>query len=110
GPVLEHLLEPAELGDVELRVGDGPVVAEEDADLGVPLDPGHRVDHDALGHCGPLGVLIPSYTRVNGLPDRWSIVDQGCQGCQRFSHPPGTLARKPDPGRRAPETDRTLAP
>ena len=47
-PPLAEPLEPAKLRDVEPRVGDLPVVAELDRDLGVPLDPRHRVDDDAL--------------------------------------------------------------
>ena len=45
-PALHDPLEPAELGDVEVRVGDLSGVVELDGDLRMALDPGHRVDDD----------------------------------------------------------------
>jgi hypothetical protein len=50
GAALAELLEAAELHHVELGVGHVPCVVQEDADLGVPLDAGHRVDYNALAH------------------------------------------------------------
>ena len=47
-PALAEFLEPAKLGDVELRVGDVAVVVEMDGDLRVTLDAGDRVDDDGL--------------------------------------------------------------
>ena len=47
-PALAELLEAAELDDVELGVADLAVVVEEDADLGVTLDAGDRVDDDSF--------------------------------------------------------------
>ena len=49
-PALADALEAAELGDVEVGVGDLAVVVELDGDLGVALDPGHGVDDDLAGH------------------------------------------------------------
>ena len=46
GPTLDELLEPTDLGHVELRVGHLPRVVELDRDLGVTLDPRHVVDGD----------------------------------------------------------------
>jgi hypothetical protein len=50
GPSLAELLEPAELHDVELGVGDLAGVVQVDAYLRVPLDAGDRVYDDSLGH------------------------------------------------------------
>lgn len=49
-PALADALEAAELGDVEVSVGDLAVVAELDGDLGVPLDPSHGLDDNFAGH------------------------------------------------------------
>ena len=50
GPALAELLEAAELDHVEFGVGHVAVVVQEDADFGVALDAGDRVDDDAFGH------------------------------------------------------------
>ncbi len=48
GPAFAEFLEAAKLDDVEFRVGNIPGVVHENADLGVPLDAGHRIDDDAF--------------------------------------------------------------
>jgi len=48
GPALDEFLEAAEFHDVELRIGDVARVIQKDADLGVALDAGHRINNDAL--------------------------------------------------------------
>src|SRR4029453_9316922 len=47
---LADAFEAAELGDVEVGVGDLAVVVELDGDLGVALDPGHGREDDFAGH------------------------------------------------------------
>ncbi|MGA8191919.1 MAG: hypothetical protein WB902_00930 [Acetobacteraceae bacterium] len=48
GPALDKFLEPAELGDMEERIGDLAVVVEMNADLRVTLDARDRVDDDSF--------------------------------------------------------------
>jgi len=50
---LGELLEAADLGHVELRSRDLPLVVEPDRDLGVALDPRDGVDRDLLHRWSP---------------------------------------------------------
>src|ERR1035438_945921 len=45
---LAEFLEPAELGDVEIGFLDVALLVQMERDFGVPLDAGHRVDHNGL--------------------------------------------------------------
>src|SRR3990172_3531727 len=51
-PADAELLEAAQLGDLEIGVGDLALVIEEDVDLAVTFQAGNGVDRDAL-HLGP---------------------------------------------------------
>ena len=61
---LAELLEAAELGDVEVGVGDLAGVVEVDGDLGVALDAGDRVDDDV---CWSWCVVLSGRTGRRGV-------------------------------------------
>ena len=65
-PALDHPLEAAELGDVEVGVDDLTIVVELDRDLGVALDPGDGIDDDVRHACDEV-VRVPIHGRAESL-------------------------------------------